>query len=138
MQTMIQIEKFFCFQLMTAGMIIGWYGLAESLASSITGIVMLENVDTYFSPANFPDFDAKTARARKSIAGEYVSLNIETNMAWERIFILHLIPLVFINIVGTAVAMGVLNILACGLLVIAVVKVINWIMRLNWSQNGLS
>lgn len=62
---MVVIKKYFCFQLLTAGMIIGWYGLAESLISSITGIVMLENVDTYFNPANFPDFDVKTARACK-------------------------------------------------------------------------
>lgn len=64
---MVRVEKFLCFQLLTGGMIIGWYGLAESLASTISGIVMLENVDTYFAPANFPDFDAKTARARKQI-----------------------------------------------------------------------
>jgi len=98
------LEKYFCFELLTTGLIIGWLGLAESLVSSVTGIVMLENIDTYFDPAKYPDIDVKTARA------------------------------LFVNLIGTAIALNILNVLACGLLIIGTVKrnhllVIPWLVK---------
>lgn len=63
---MVLVQKYFCFELLTTGLIIGWLGLAEALTSTISGIILLDNVDTYFDPTMFPDIDQKTARSRKN------------------------------------------------------------------------
>lgn len=54
---MVLVEKFFCFDLYTTGLLIGWLGLAESIISCIFSLVMLENVDAMITPENFPDID---------------------------------------------------------------------------------
>lgn len=52
---MVLVRKFFCFDLYTTGLLIGWLGLAESITSCIFSILMLENVETMITPADFPD-----------------------------------------------------------------------------------
>lgn len=43
---MVQIQKFFCFNLFSAGLIIGWLGLAGSITSLVSSIISLSNVDS--------------------------------------------------------------------------------------------
>lgn len=49
------MRKYFCFDLYTTGLLIGWLGLAGSITSCISSILMLENVDKIITPANFPN-----------------------------------------------------------------------------------
>lgn len=56
------IQKFFCMELLTTGLIIGWFGIVESISSIVSGVVMLENIDTYFDPTKFPDSDPAVIR----------------------------------------------------------------------------
>lgn len=51
------VQKFFCWELITAGLIIGWFGFIESISSVISNAIILDNIDTYFDPAKFPDID---------------------------------------------------------------------------------
>lgn len=55
---MVRVEKFFGFQLPTAGLIVGWYGAVESVAICIVGAMMLANADNYFTPDASPDLQA--------------------------------------------------------------------------------
>lgn len=54
---MVLVRKFFCFDLYTTGLLIGWLGLAESITSCIFSILMLENIDTIIRPEEFPDVE---------------------------------------------------------------------------------
>lgn len=42
---MVQIQKLFCFNLFTAGLIIGWLGLAGSITSFVSYIVSIINFE---------------------------------------------------------------------------------------------
>lgn len=52
---MVLVRKFFCFDLYTTGLLIGWLGLAESITSCIFSILLLENIDGIIRPEQFPD-----------------------------------------------------------------------------------
>ncbi|XP_055323972.1 uncharacterized protein LOC129578824 [Sitodiplosis mosellana] len=86
------VRKFFCFDLYTTGLLIGWLGLAESITSCIFSILMLENVDTIITTKDFPDVDI--VALRKSV----------------------------VTILGTYIAFNVIDLLASGLLIAGTVK----------------
>lgn len=65
---MVLIRKFFCFELFTTGLIVGWLGLAESIASCITSILMIENIDTIIKPSDYPDVDPAKLKPRKNLS----------------------------------------------------------------------
>lgn len=63
------LRNFFCFDLYTTGLLIGWLGLAESITSCIFSILMLENVDTMITPKDFPEVtDIIKFRSSKNLA----------------------------------------------------------------------
>lgn len=44
---MLTVRKYFCFELVTAGILVGWLGVIESIFSSIGSIIMLMRYETY-------------------------------------------------------------------------------------------
>jgi len=86
------VQKFFCWELLTAGLIIGWLGVLESIPSIVSSALMLANVDTYFDPSKFPDYDPAVMRQ------------------------------VVINIMGTNIAFNVIDLLASGMLIVGTIK----------------
>lgn len=38
---MLTVRKYFCFELVTAGILVGWLGLGESIFSTIASIIMM-------------------------------------------------------------------------------------------------
>lgn len=52
---MLLVKKYFCFELVTTGLLVGWLGLAESVSSFISSIVLLVKYDDYFTKDNFPN-----------------------------------------------------------------------------------
>lgn len=62
------IRKYFCFNLFTAGLVVGWIGLAGSIIQCIWNILVLENIDSVVTPQNIPNAtDIASVRACKSI-----------------------------------------------------------------------
>ena len=59
---MALLRKFFCFELLTTGLIVGWLGIVESFTSVVSGFIMVENVDAYINPKYFPDTNPELVR----------------------------------------------------------------------------
>lgn len=60
------IRKYFCFNLFTAGLVVGWIGLAVSIYQCILNILLLENTDSVVTPQNVPNAtDISTVRECK-------------------------------------------------------------------------
>lgn len=104
---MVLVEKFFCFDLYTTGLLIGWLGLAESIISCIFSLVMLENVDAMITPENFPDID-----------------DIKP------------IQKTFVTMLSAYIAFNIIDLLASGLLITGTVKR-NRLLLLPWLINSL-
>jgi len=111
------VQKFFCFDLYTTGLLIGWLGLAESITSCIFSILMLENVDTMITPKDFPDVDI--VQFRKSVVtilGMYIAFNmidllasgllITGTVKRNRLLIIPWLINSFISLLFNAVAIG--------------------------------
>jgi len=47
------VQKFFCWELHTAGVIIGWYGIVRSIAHIVSFAIMLANFEAYFNSEMF-------------------------------------------------------------------------------------
>lgn len=56
---MLLVKKYFCFELLTTGMVVGWFGLAESIGWFITSIMILVKYDQLFNPDNYPNTDMR-------------------------------------------------------------------------------
>lgn len=54
---MFAVKKYFCFELLTTGVLVGWLGLAKSISSFISSIVMLVKFDDFFTKDAFPKTD---------------------------------------------------------------------------------
>ncbi|XP_031618156.1 uncharacterized protein LOC116337618 [Contarinia nasturtii] len=98
------VQKFFCFDLYTTGLLIGWLGLAESITSCIFSILMIENIDSLVTPKNFPNEDINSLRHS------------------------------FVIVLGTYIAFNIIDLLASGLLIAGTVKrnrllVIPWLIN---------
>lgn len=63
---MVLVQKFFCFDLYTTGLLVGWLGLAESITSCIFSILMLENIDGMIRPEDFPTENIQQIRWSKT------------------------------------------------------------------------
>lgn len=63
---MIIVEKFFCFNLYSAGIILGWFGFGGSLMNIVTNVMILSNVDYYMKQQSIlSDFTPEEVRSRK-------------------------------------------------------------------------
>lgn len=54
---MFTVKKYFCFELLTAGILVGWIGLAKSISGCISSTVMLAKFDDFFTEDMFPHMD---------------------------------------------------------------------------------
>lgn len=89
---MALLRKFFCFELLTTGLIVGWLGIVESFTSVVSGFIMVENIDVYINPKYFPDTDPELVRR------------------------------MVINMLGANIALNMIDLLASGMLVAGTVK----------------
>lgn len=71
---MVLVQKFFCFDLYTTGLLVGWLGLAESITSCIFSILMLENIEGMIRPEDFPTENIQQIRWSKT---QFLKLNIK-------------------------------------------------------------
>jgi len=108
---MVLVRKFFCLELLTTGLVIGWFGLIESISSCVSGIVMLENIDVYLNGTTIDDKQNLDPAVVRSI---------------------------LINLIGTNIALNIIDIVASGLLIAGTVKR-NRLLLVPWLINsGLS
>lgn len=59
------LRRYFCFELSTTGLIVGWFWLVQALLSIVTSILLLSNIDYYITAKNLPDMDLSQARSGK-------------------------------------------------------------------------
>lgn len=79
------VQKFFCWELLTAGLVIGWLGIVESISSVVSNAIVLDNIDVYFDPTKFPDIDPAVIH-RSEIYFELYELTLIT-MFFQRLSI---------------------------------------------------
>lgn len=61
------IKKYFCFELLTAGLVVGWLGLVKSATTTASLITMLIDPDYYISYDSFSSIPPMTVRSSKCI-----------------------------------------------------------------------
>lgn len=59
------MKKYFCFELLTAGLVVGWLGLVKSATTSASLITMLVDPDYYISYKDYPSLSPMTLRSGK-------------------------------------------------------------------------
>lgn len=129
-KTWIMVRRFFCFDLYTTGLLIGWLGLAESITSCIFAILTLENVDSMITPKEFPDVDDIVAfRQCKYYCFMNKIFFLLISFSWifsENLLIFFWnIFLAFVTILGFYIAFNLIDLLASGLLIAGTVKVLH-------------
>lgn len=115
---MVMIRNYFCFELLTAGLVVGWLGLVASISSCVSSILMLENVDIYIDPKKFPNIDPRVLRS-----GELLFLFYFREVPNWSVDFHNSDFSVVINVLGAGIAMNIVDLLASGLLIIGAVKV---------------
>lgn len=59
------IKKYFCFELLTAGLVVGWLGMVKSATTTASLITMLIDPDYYISYDSFSSLPPMTVRSSK-------------------------------------------------------------------------
>lgn len=59
------IKKYFCFELLTAGLVIGWLGLVKSATTAASLVTMLVDPDYYISYMDYPSVPPMMLRSGK-------------------------------------------------------------------------
>jgi hypothetical protein len=71
---MIRIDKFCCFNLITAGKIIGWYGFVSTIVGIIGDVGVLSDLDAILANSTIYDhIDKATVKTTTEI---YISINL--------------------------------------------------------------
>lgn len=124
---MVLVRKFFCFDLYTTGLLIGWLGLAESITSCIFSILMLENIDGIIRPEQFPDpNNVQQIRMSEHFQNKLVFSLYDTlllRILWGKTT--HIISVIS-TMLSVYIAFNVIDLLASGLLIAGTVKVLHY------------
>lgn len=115
---MFSVKKYFCFELLTAGILVGWVGLARSISSCISSIVMMVKFDDIFTDDTFPHTDVDKMHPSESFS-------IMRRPPFGLLFqLIALYSPVIISLLSTNIAVSIIDVLTSSLLIIGTIKVI--------------